>query len=285
MQSLRWWRPSFEPSDAESIADVVFFSDREFPRDLAVGSEHGLPDGYEWPSTSGFARFSREREGWARVEPVLLTMRSEADFQIPGVSERLDCVGHALSVIVEDADSARLDHLRAIWAVARWAQSSNAFAMFDAASETWHQLGDLGDGVTDEFSLSREVAFVQESDADPKFGLVMQTRGMAKLARPDIVLCHVPPHAVAPAQALLVSLARLAADGERLLPGRARLVGRASITVEPMHRGINVPADLRIYDEAIVVNFAKIVLGRRPEEVSGRCRRCCESGRECSPPG
>ena len=84
MQSLRWWRPSFEPSDAESIADVIFFSDREFPRDLAVGIEHGLPDGYEWPATSGFARFSREREGWARVEPCSstcaqrLTFRSQA---------------------------------------------------------------------------------------------------------------------------------------------------------------------------------------------------------------
>ncbi len=261
METLRWWRPSFEPSDAESIVDVIFFSDREFPRDLAVGREHGLPDGYMWPTTSGFARFSSERDGWDRVEPVLLNMRAEADLQIPGVSQRLDRVGHALSVIVEDADSARLDHLRAIWAVARWAESSGAFAMFDAASETWHQLGDLGRDVTDEFSLSREVAFVQEGDADPNFGLVMQTRGMAKLARPDIVLCHVPPHAVAPAQALLVRLARLAADGERLLPNRARRVESATITVEPMHRGVNVPADLRIYDEAIVVNFAEIVSG------------------------
>lgn len=105
----------------------------------------------------------------------------------------LDTVDHATRVSVDLPDSPDLGYLQAAWACLRWLAARGAVVVQDLIGARWWDAKELPGSHHDEFEIDREVRVVYDTDQvihDPKtrkHGRVLNTRGMRKFARPDLV--------------------------------------------------------------------------------------------------
>ncbi|MEZ4365825.1 MAG: hypothetical protein R2939_06005 [Kofleriaceae bacterium] len=123
-------------------------------------------------------------DGWRRG-----AVRALAEDELGGALADLDAADGCHLVRARVADPADHVHLQAAWAAARWLVARGTCAVLDASALRWHPAAAVRAWPADaSFELAREVTVVAESARAP--GLrerVVHTRGLGKVARPDVV--------------------------------------------------------------------------------------------------
>lgn len=148
----------------------------------------------------------------------------------------LDAADQCHFVRAQILDPFDLTHLQAAWAIARWLVGRGATVVLDAFALRFHTAAAVqAQDVAAPFDLEREVTVVFEKEPlAAQLGHVVHTRGLGKLARPDLVALVDPARAAATAD-VLRAIARQLADGFMPVPG-----GRAP-RVEAAHALIPLP--------------------------------------------
>lgn len=136
------------------------------------------------------------------------------------------------------ADPMDLVHLQATWAVARWLVARGATVVLDAYAIRFHRAAALAaEDPAAPLAIEREVNVVFESEpAAAQLGHVVHTRGMGKLARPDLIALVEPARAQATAL-VLRALARSMADGFMPTPGARVSAENVPVVLEPLPPG------------------------------------------------
>jgi hypothetical protein len=135
-------------------------------------------------------------------------------------ADRLDAARFCHSVTVDVPDPVDLSHLQAAWAIARWLVDGGCFAVLDGFATTWHDAKKLSAWSPDRpFNLVDEVTLTIETEPSDGFGHAVHTRGLAKFARPDLILGATPDEFEV-AQLVLRALAGRMADGAIVEPGQ-----------------------------------------------------------------
>jgi hypothetical protein len=126
----------------------------------------------------------------------------------------LDAADACVTVRATVADPLDLGYLQAAWAVARWLFARGASVVLDGRATRFWPARDVSALPPDAaFDVRREVTMVVETQASPGLGgHVVHTRGLVKLARPDLVTVVAAEDTRRAAEALWRLTARLA-DG------------------------------------------------------------------------
>ena len=116
------------------------------------------------------------------------------------------------------ADPADHLHLQGAWALARWLAARGAMAVLDVFALRWHAAAALAaHDVTAPLDVTREVTIVAEAAAAPGAPhRVVHSRGLRKVARPDVVTlldASAGPAEIDVATAALAALASRLVDG------------------------------------------------------------------------
>jgi hypothetical protein len=149
-----------------------------------------------------------------------------------------------------------LGYLQAAWGLARWLCARGATVVLDAhATRFWPAEAVAAQPTGAAFDVRRELTMVVETRPTPGLGgHVVHTRGLVKLARPDLVTVVAAGDTARAAEALWRIAARLA-DGYMPAPGD---VADADTTV-PLHLA---PAPKGSFAEALHLdNDAVLVAG------------------------
>ncbi len=123
-------------------------------------------------------------DGW-RAEPLRTVARRDLDSDL----SVLDAVDECHMIRVRVSDPPDLGYLQASWGVARWMCARGATLVLDGhAARFWRAEQVQEWELESEVNVRREVSFVFETDvAFGEAGHFVHTRGMIKLARPDVV--------------------------------------------------------------------------------------------------
>lgn len=213
------------------IADVVFVVFHEGP--LAEGIAM---------SAARFGAPSAESVGRSDVtqiaDPSWLSgwrsggMRTVAEAQLGADVAALDRADRCHLVRATIADPPDLTYLQAAWALARWLVARGATIVLDAFSITFHTAAKVAaQDPAGPFELTRDVAIISETEPSAsRLGHVVHTRGLGKLARPDLIAL-VEPHRRGEAADVLRALASAMADG--FMPRSARAHAPPGVNVPP----------------------------------------------------
>ncbi len=153
------------------------------------------------------------------------------------------------------ADPMDLTHLQAAWALVRWLVARGASVVLDAYAIRFHRAAALAaEDPAAPFALEREVTVVFETEpAAAQLGHVVHTRGMGKLARPDLIALVDPARAKATA-AVVSALARSMADGFMPTPGQRLAAENVPVTLEPLPPG-SLADQLHLNNDAWLVDL------------------------------
>ncbi|MCK6550778.1 hypothetical protein L6R52_33380 [Myxococcota bacterium] len=213
------------------IADVVFVVFHEGP----------LADGIAM-SASTFGAPSPEAVGRCDVtkieDPSWLSgwrsggIRNVAETQLGADLATLDRADRCHLVRATIADPPDLTYLQAAWAIARWLVARGATIVLDAYSITFHTAAKVkAQDPAGPFELARDVAIISEHEPSAsRLGHVVHTRGLGKLARPDLIAL-VDPSRADEAADVLRALAGALADG--FMPRHAGERAPAGVAVPP----------------------------------------------------
>ena len=249
MPVATWPRPLFQPGGF--AADVVYqvFSSQPLPEELPIDRvRHGLPQG-EPPDGIYLSDVSADdAPGWFQrfqVEPLL----GPAQAALGPAIDRLLGATWCYEVAGEVEDPADLAFLQHTQGVVRCLCELGAGPVYDVHARRWFTREQiLAQPLERPFDIRAELA-IEERATDGPLGLVLFTRGMAKLGRADLILVRAQPGEAA----LLWGLAELSAQGVRLEAGVA-LTGDdgGELELVPYQIGDDMP-DLDIMNDAAVV--------------------------------
>jgi hypothetical protein len=214
-----WARRATKDGRAASVM-LFAFADAALPAPLPLSrAKHGVPEG-DGMKHVGIASIARAQapewfDGFF-AEPGASIARGELG------DETFDAIRGSSFVHRIDAqvvDPGDLGYLQAAWALARCVCESGAGAVLDAHAIRWWSRASIARWPLEgAFDVDREITLVLETDATPGSGQLLHTRGMAKLARPDLVIAlHDPSERDVLGKALR-ELARRAATGVALEP-------------------------------------------------------------------
>jgi len=141
-------------------------------------------------------------------------LRTIAVQDLGGDLALLDGADGCVTVRATVADPFDLGYLQAAWAVARWLCARGASIVLDARAMKFRRAATVAELPPDApFDVRREVTVIIETTPVPGLGgHVVHTRGLAKLARPDLVSVVAAADTAQAAEALWRLAARLA-DG------------------------------------------------------------------------
>jgi hypothetical protein len=180
-------------------------------------------------------------------------LRSVAATQLGPALKDLDAATTLHVVQVERADPTDLTHLQAAWAVVAWLVDRGATVVLDAHAQRYWTAAGLRDWPASRpFALSAEVSVLVEDTPQPDGTFVVHTRGMKKLARPDLVAVGVPKAGWDRAGALLRTLALAMAGGVALRPGEATTEATTPVRLSAYAPPGNAP-QLHLNNAALVV--------------------------------
>lgn len=153
-------------------------------------------------------------DGWRRGA---LRRLAEADLDAATVAA-IDAADRCHLVRATVADPADHLHLQGAWALARWLAARGAMAVLDVFALRWHAAAALAaHDVTAPLDVTREVTIVAEAAAAPGAPhRVVHSRGLRKVARPDVVTlldASAGPAEIDVATAALAALASRLVDG------------------------------------------------------------------------
>ena len=216
-----WQRPNFEPDGR--TAEVIFYVFADRALDLASPmsrSRHGIPGGFSPASLDIRQHLLQESPDWFEgfFSPEMLGV---ANAELSGQTDALVGTTAVYSVSVRQQEPEDLAYLQGAWAAAKWLCERGALFVHDAHPIRWHAAGEVNALAPDRaFEIRREVNLVFETDPSGDFGHLCHTRGLAKFARPDIVLLGAAKDDAPACGALLNGLASRAASGAALAAGQ-----------------------------------------------------------------
>lgn len=250
MPVATWPRPLFQPGGF--AADVVYqvFSEQPLPDELPIDRErHGLPAG-EPPEGVFLSDVSADdAPGWFQrfqAEPLIGPARAALG---PAI-DRLLGARWCYEVAGEVDDPSDLAFLQHTQGVVRCLCELGAGPVYDVHARRWHSRERFLALLLDRpFDIRAELT-IEERATEGGQGLILFTRGLAKVGRPDLVLVHAGPGD----EALLWGMAELSARGVRLEAGMA-LTGDdgGEIELVPYRIEGDMP-DLDIMNDAAVIH-------------------------------
>jgi hypothetical protein len=120
--------------------------------------------------------------------------RALAEVDLGGGVSALDRAQRVTTVTLDINDSPDLGYLQAGWACVRWLVERGGTLVQDLIAGRWWSAEEVrAQGQEGEFNLSREIRLLFDTDQKvevsgrPEIGRVLNTRGMKKFARPDLV--------------------------------------------------------------------------------------------------
>lgn len=188
-----WGRPLHIPTSRRAEVAFLVFHDGPLATDVPFDAEaYGLPDevhlsalrSAEVNEQAHAQLFQEVREGAARV-------LAEADL---GPEVRLLSrarMATSVTAVVEDPKD--LGYLQAAWAYARWLAARGGILIQDLMGSRWFTPGMVMDAGASPLDVRTEIRLVFDGDQlvrDRRFsqpGRVLNTRGMKKFGRPDVV--------------------------------------------------------------------------------------------------
>ena len=218
--SIQPWPRRGKPDGRTASVILFAFSASPLPSPLPLNRvKHGVPDG-DGMKHVGVASIAREQapEWFAGFfsEPGATMARGELG---PAVYEAAATSTFVHRIDAEIVSPPDLGYLQAAWALARCAGDTGATAVLDAHSLRWWSRETIRSWKLDApFDVDREITLVLETDPASGGSQLLHTRGMAKLARPDLVIAIEDPAESGTLAKALRELARRAATGIALEP-------------------------------------------------------------------
>lgn len=216
--AARWPRPNWQPRPAEH-ALLLYFVFGDFPKKLKVplGRYHsrGLPDGvqiYRHPHSA-----LRQWEGYPLAGALGDILRQDD----PAEATRAEAAPEVLSVRGAVADPASLDYLRDTMGVLAGLLDLGGTTVVDPqmlslfAADSWRQRYLVTDGAP-----PRSHVLILANPEEAAGGQWVHSRGMRKLARPDISVRRVPDSQAEVAGALCQKLVEMQAMGTWIEDGQ-----------------------------------------------------------------
>lgn len=245
--------PRRAKKDGRAASVILFaFADQPLPAPLPLSrAKHGVPEG-EGMKAVGVASIAREQapeffDGFF-AEPGASIARSELGEPVYAAIEKSRFV-HRIDATI--ADPPDLGYLQAAWALARCACDAGAGAVFDAhALRWWTREAICGWPLEGAFDVDREITLVLETEPGPGIAQLLHTRGMAKLARPDLVIAIEDPGDREPLARALRELARRASTGVAFEPETRTVAEGQRLEVGPYAPGM---PELGLNNEGLVL--------------------------------
>lgn len=208
--------PRRAKKDGRAASVILFaFADEPLPAPLPLSrARHGVPEG-DGMKAVGVATIAREQapewfDGFF-AEPGAAIARGELGDEV-FASVAKSAFVHRIDASIVDAPD--LGYLQAAWALARCACDAGAGAVLDAHAIRWWSREKVKSWPLEGgFDVDREITLVLETEPEPGIGQLLHTRGMAKLARPDLVIAIQDPADSERLGRALRELARRAATG------------------------------------------------------------------------
>jgi hypothetical protein len=182
-----WTRDSALDSEREAHVMLVCFAAGPLRDDVPfVASQFGAPSP-ESVAQVELRQHLRESapewfDGWRSG-----ACRTIAEHQLEAALPELDAADRCTTIELCLPEPPDLGYLQTAWALARWLVARGAAIVLDVHAARYLQGSELPPPDA-ELEIEREVSLIFESDpTEPGGGHVLHTRGMKKLARPDIV--------------------------------------------------------------------------------------------------
>lgn len=236
----RWPRPYFQRTDSSARLSVVTFTAQRPKGPVEPGIGDGWPDDFAWPESVSLNVYDL-------TDPEQRTLfqhafdgsiRDRAAETLGAAAARIDSARFAIHLDGDIGDPRDLAHLQAVQATLRWlARDCEAFAALNETSIEWIDVAGLANtSPSPRFQLAEWLRLVVETEADPRFGAVLHTRGMVQFGRPDLLM-HGFDHDVVSAVAEAVDAAANAlAKGGVLREGDPFFVARLKSSPSTLDR-------------------------------------------------
>jgi len=175
---------------------------------------------------------------------------AERELSAPELAD-LDAADRCHLVRATILDPPHLTYLRAAWAIARWLVARGARGVLDAYPIRFHSAARVREqDVAAAIDVKREVSVIFETEPEAtRLGHVVHTRGMKKLARPDLIAL-VEPRIAASTGAMLYRLAASFAEGWMPVAGAQPELG---VTVSPLGAEDQLAQALHLENDAWLV--------------------------------
>lgn len=247
-----WPRPRHTRTDAVARVDLFCFSAGPLAGLPMSALKYGLPgekameglEVHDVPRSADPAWFDAFRGG---------ALRNVAASQLGPALKDLDAATALHVLQLEKTDPADLTHLQAAWAVTKWLVDRGVTVVLDAHAQRFWKAEELRDWpAVRPFALSAEVSVLVEDTPQPDGTYVVHTRGMKKLARPDLVALRVPKEKWDQAGALLRTLALAMAGGVVLRAGETTKEAKTEVRLSAYAPPGNAP-QLNLNNDGLLV--------------------------------
>lgn len=251
-----WERPHFENCGGRAQAFLICFAEHEPSGNVPFSVERFGAPCVEAVEHADVRRYLRADDpewfkGWWRDGILAHSARA---LGATANALRRSCVATTIRIDVEDPQD--LGHLQAAWSLVRWCAAEGAAVMLDVLAMRYADATDAAPAIAAEFSIEREIQLFLETEPDPDGWHLLNTRGMAKFARPDLLAWIDPAREERAAEAVRRA-AKLLAEG--LPPSKVRLP-------LPSGDGVRlVRCDDASLVESLGVPSAYVVVGERAQ--------------------
>jgi hypothetical protein len=184
---LPWSRPRFVAAPAKRHLELFCFSTSLSTAPLNA-DRHGIPG-------DEAMRGVEVRELSRAMDPAWFdgfrsgSLRTVATAQLGAVISQLDEATQLTAVLFEGPDAPTLTHLQACWGVAQWLCERGATVVLDAQTQRYWRRDEVLDWPANRpFNLSTDVTVSVEETPLPDGTFLVHTRGLARFARPDLLL-------------------------------------------------------------------------------------------------
>ena len=252
-----WTRDTHRPTDRAASVFLVCFSQGPLRDDILLD-----PQRFGVPAEEAVALVNVRRQERNQDPKTFDGWRTGA-FRTAGARDLgdslslLDAADECQLIRVGVSDRADLGYLQVCWALARWMCARGAGVVLDGhAGRFWKGSTIANLPPNAPFDIDREISIVLENE--PSFGEqghFIHTRGMVKMARPDVVSVCAPEDSAVVAE-LLKQLALGMAQG--LVPKTprhsVRFAESLSVALGTPPDDIDIPR-LRLNNDAVLVSY------------------------------
>jgi hypothetical protein len=232
-----WPRPNFEPGGRKAEFEFFCFATEAVPSgvpfDLSAEGYFGttLPSGVGM--RTDFQDDSPEPLLMGSLAEQLLSEHPELATEVASIYVRYCIVGDV-------PDPTDLGYLQAAWAAVRWHLRHGAFVVRDSRMLRWRTRDEVLTQQPTDPSQACGWRVMREDFAEPNFGHLVYTQGLAKFGRPDIITA-VPLDVCDDAVETLHKLAAELAYGRRLPITEVNNSANSPFSIEAYVPGMNAP--------------------------------------------